>query len=88
MRNIFYALGVSAESRSKTGYYYIVTILSFHANVFPSKWLELSPSLKYNSRDLFISSMLKLLYLTSFSEVFTIHSSVLLLKNHIVDCFK
>ena len=48
---------------------------------FPSNWLELSPSLEYNSRDLSISPVLKLLYWTSFSEVFALYSSVFSFKN-------
>ena len=43
-----------------------------YGTVFPSNRLELSPSLEYNSRDLSTSPMLKPLYLTLFSEVFTL----------------
>ena len=50
--------------------------------------LELSSSLEYNSRDLSISPMLKLLYLTSFSKVFTLCSSIFSLKMQITGCFK
>ena len=43
----------------------------FSNSVFPSNQLELSPSLEYNSQDLSFSLMLKLIYLKSFSDVFT-----------------
>ena len=56
--------------------------------VFPSNRLELSPSLEYRSRDLSIYPMLKLLYLTLFSEVFTLYSSVFSLKIQMTKCFK
>ena len=44
-------------------YSYDSTVCS-NATFFPSNPLELFPSLEYNSRDLSISPMLKLLYLT------------------------
>ena len=63
-------------------------IVCSHDTVFPSYQLELSPSLEYNSRDLSTSPVLKLLYWTSFSEVFTLYSSVFSLKIRITQCFK
>ena len=63
-------------------------IVCSHGTVFRSNRLELSPSLEYNSRDLSISPMLKLLYLTSFSEVFTLYSSLFSLKIQITEWFK
>ena len=64
------------------------TIVCSHGKFFPSNRLELSPSLEYNSRDLSISHMLELLYLTSFFEVFTLYSSGLPLKIQVTGCFK
>ena len=43
-----------------------ICIACSHATVFLSNRLELYPSLEYNSRDLSISSLLKLLYLNCF----------------------
>ena len=65
-----------------------VIVCSHGGTVFPSNRLELSPSVKYNSRDLSISPMLKLLYLTSFCEVFTLYSSLFSLKIQITQFFK
>ena len=39
-------------------FYLSSTIVCSNGTVFPSNWLELSPSLEYNSRDLSISPML------------------------------
>ena len=63
-------------------------IVCSHGTVFPSNWLELSPSLEYNSRDLSISPVFKSLCLTLFSEVFTLYSFVFLLKIQITECFQ
>ena len=63
-------------------------IVCSHGTVFPSNRLELSPSLEYNSQDLSISPMLKLLYLTLFSEVFTLYSSLFSLEMQIAEGFK
>ena len=63
-------------------------IVCSHGTVFPSNWLELSPSLEYISRDLSISPRLKLLFLTLFSEVFTLYFSVFVSKMQITECFK
>ena len=59
-----------------------------HDTVFASNLLELSPSLEYNSRDFSISPMLKLLYLTSFSEVLKIYSFLCSLQIQINEWFK
>ena len=64
-----------------------IAIVCSHGTVFPSIRLELSPSMEYNSRDLSISPMLKLLYLTSFFEVFTVYSSLFSLEIQITECF-
>ena len=65
-----------------------IAIVCSHGTVFPSNRLELSPSLEYNSRDLSISPMFKLLYLALFSEVFTLYSSLFSLRIQITECFK
>ena len=65
-----------------------VHIVCSNATVVPTNWLELSPSLKNNSLDISISPMFKLVYLTLFSELFTLYSSVFLLKIQITECFK
>ena len=60
----------------------------FPRHCFHSNRLECSPSLEYNSRDFSISPILKLLCLTSFSDVFTLNFSVILLKVQITECFE
>ena len=56
-----------------------ISVFPWHR--FPSNRLELPPFLEYNSRDLSISPMLKLLYLISFSDVFTLYSYLSSSKN-------
>ena len=57
--------------------------------VFPCHYFSFksTPTLEYNSLDFTIYPMLKLLYWTSFSEVFTLYSSVFSLKIPITECF-
>ena len=52
-------------------------IVCSHGTAFHSNRLELPPTLEYSSQDLSISPMLKLLYLTMFSEVFILYNIIL-----------
>ena len=63
-----------------------LSIRMFLRQSFQQDRIELSPSLDYDSRDLSISTVVKLLYWTTFFEILT-YSSVSPLKIKMTGCF-